>query len=369
MIWLAAKGGIRNLLDLEAFDQLFREAIPLMGVQFLMMIAMAVAATFIGYRYVRWRSMSEITDFENGARPPRLIVHGFIQLVLAGCTICGVGLIFAVGLLQIRGLNYELSGFGRFLAESNKYAMAILVPSSFAMIFLIPRLRPVFDIVLDVVNHFYFRNTLIQDALDDEDEFDISETTFEQGTLLFSRRDAIHGRMKRILSYYRETLDGRPELIVVSHSQGTMIAIEVLNDPEMAWLSNRFQSVSLVTMGSPFSNLYQHYFARFYPALDQPFWSPLRKRIDRWINIFRIDDPVGTELHFPTPHIQNLESERAQADGFCEITEVQPTQNVYSNHPVGCRGHVNYWNDCEVLNILRAELFGHCQHSHQKNAA
>ena len=38
-----------------------------------------------------------------------------------------------------------------------------------------------------------------------------------------------------------------------------------------------------------------------------------------------------------------------QPDGAC--AEAKPKIQV-SNHPVGCRGHVNYWTDREVLEIV-----------------
>ncbi len=338
MAWVSAKSGMQNLLDLKEIDSLFEEAIPLLGVQFLMCSILAASAAIIGFRFLSWRSKHGIEDFLRGARAPRLIVHGGVQSVLAVCTICGVLLVLTIGLLELRAHDHSANHFAKLLADSNRYVLSLLLPGSVIFAFLIPRLQPVFDIVLDVVNHFYFRSTKIDDALDDEDEFDINETTFEHGTLYFSRRDAIHLRMKRILSYYRDTIEHRPELIIVSHSQGTIIAIEVLNDPELDWLKNRFSKVSLVTLGSPLTNLYQHYFAHFYPPLDRPFWSRLRKRVDRWINIFRIDDPVGTEINFPN----NMNVERSSS------------ALNYTNHPVGCRGHVSYWNDGEVLAIMRS---------------
>lgn len=351
MIWLSANGGVKNFLNIPQFEQLFDEAIPLLGVQFVMCAILAVSAAIIGYRFVAWRAKHDVSDFLRGARAPRLIVHGGVQTVLAICTIIGMLLVLTIGFWESRGLRYDELWFGNLMAESNKYVLSVLLPGSVMVMFLIPRMRPVFDIVLDVVNHFYFRSTSWSDGLDDEDEFDIMETTFEQGTLFFSRRDAIHLRMKRILTYYRDTLPARSELIIVSHSQGTMIAIEVLNDPELDWLNQRFTSVSLVTMGTPLTNLYQHYFAHCYPPLDRPYWSNLRKRLNRWVNVFRIDDPVGTEIEFPVG-VSNR-------DG----------QIVFSNHPVGCRGHVNYWSDCEVLEILRSELFRSCLHDCHYKAA
>src|SRR5690606_19018281 len=119
----------------------------------------------------------------------------------------------------------------------------------------------------DVMNHFYFRATQVQDAVNC-DEFDILESTLESGALYFSRRDAIHLRVKKTLAHFRDKLETRPKLTLISHSQGTMIAIEVLNDPELAWLSSSFSEIRLVTMGSPFAHLYQHYFQHLYPQLE-----------------------------------------------------------------------------------------------------
>jgi hypothetical protein len=375
MVWLSANDGMKKWLHMPELEQLFEEAIPLMGVQFLMCAVLAVVVSVIGVRFIRWRSRHQVSDYENGARAPRLIVHGGIQIMLAVCTILGVLLVLGIGLLEARGMEYDRFWFGRLMAESNKYAMAVLLPGSVVLVFLLPRLRPVFDIVLDVVNHFYFRATNLHDTLEDEDEFDINDTTFDQGTLFFARRDMIHQRMKRILLYYRDELEGRPELVIVSHSQGTMVAIEVLNDPELAWLNERFTKVSLVTMGSPFSNLYQHYFNHCYPSLDRPFWSNLRKRMDRWVNVFRIDDPVGTEIGFPdTIDMRTRQSyvQRPLTDSeLPQTSDAEPalSKTRYSNHPVGCRGHVNYWNDSEVLDVLRAELFKTANEAHHSRAA
>ena len=369
MIWIAVNSSANKLLKMPELDHLFQEAIPLLGTQFFMAVIMAIASAIIGYRFIRWRMANGIGEFRDGARPPRLIVHGFVQLVLAVCTVLGVSLVLGIGFMEFRGMPYQEFWFGRLMAEANKYAMGILVPASVMAVFLVPRMRPVFDIVLDVVNHFHFRATHISDALDDEDEFDIKETTFEQGTLFFSRRDAIHCRLKRILNFYRDTLQqNRPQLIIVGHSQGTMVAIEVLNDPELGWLKNRFSSVTLVTMGSPLSNLYQHYFAHLYPSLASPFWSSLRKQTDRWINIFRIDDPVGTEIEFPESRLSEISSKESCDQRLLSCDSTGGKQ-AYSNHPVGCRGHVNYFNDCEVLDILKNQLFEKCSDEHRFRAA
>ena len=373
MLWIGAKEGLGVLAELPEYAKVFDDALPFLGVQLAMMAIITMASILVLLRYFYWRRTATVSGFNNGNRPPRLIVNRSLQLVIAICTGIGVAIVSALCIVQLLGYSYKEFQFGMLLVEANKYAISVLVPASGLALLLIPKMRPAFDMLLDVVNHFYFRATKMEDALDDDDEFDIVETTFENGKLFFSRRDAIHLRIKRILTHYRDQLDrnqnsNRPELVLVSHSQGTMAAIEILNDEELGWLNNSFSSVSLVTMGSPLSHIYQHYFGHIYPGLEQPFWVSLRRRIDRWTNICRIDDFVGTEILFPenqsTAYTGSANSERANFQsaqgslGLGRSTEgsVKGTQIEFSNLPVGPRGHTNYWADLEVLTILRPIL-------------
>ena len=163
---------------------------------------------------------------------------------------------------------------GDLLAEVNGYAVGALVPIAGILFLALHYLRSVLDIILDVVNHFYFRPTTPHDReVNAEEMYDIDEVTFDGQQMYFARRDAIHRRFKRILNHYRHSIKGRPQLTIISHSQGSMVAIEVLNDKELAWLKQKFRAVNFVTMGSPFHHIYQNYFQHFYPPLDQPFWN------------------------------------------------------------------------------------------------
>ena len=346
MLWVGAKEGLGVLAELPELAAVFDDALPFLGVQLVMMAVVLIAAMLVLLRYALWRSTATVSRFNGGSRAPRLLVNGSLQLVVAACTAVGVTLVSALFFMQLLSLSYSDYRLGKMMMESNKYAISVLVPAGGLVLLLIPKLRPALDMLLDVVNHFYFRPTEMEDALDDDDEFDIVDTTFEKGKLFFSRRDAIHQRIKRILTHYRDQFDAhpdwRPDLAIVSHSQGTMAAIEILNDEELSWINNSFRSVSLVTMGSPLSHVYQHYFGHIYPSLDQPYWVSLRRRIDRWTNICRIDDFVGTDISFPKNQIIGEGSQGAQID--------------FSNHAVGPRGHTNYWSDLEVLEVLRPLL-------------
>jgi hypothetical protein len=354
MLWVSAKEGVSLLAKLPGFAQVFDDAIPFLGVQLMMAAVILVATAITLGRYYWWRKNASQETFQNGSRAPRLIVNEWLQIVLAACTMIGVLMVSTLCILKMLDVSYQEFWFGKMMVEANKYAIGVVVPIGSLMLLLLPRLRPGFDIALDVVNHFYFRPTNIQDALNDDDEFDIAETTFENGSMFFSRRDAIHVRLIGILAHYRDLYDHHPELVIVSHSQGTMAAIEVLNDEDLAWLNHSFRSVKLVTMGSPLNHLYQHYFGHCYPILESHYWSSLRRRIDQWTNIYRIDDFVGTNLEFPDQSTTDLSS------GDSSMTQQTPSfakPVVFENFPVGLRGHVSYWSDREVLDVLKEQLF------------
>lgn len=362
MLWVTAKEGITRLQRVPEFAAAFDEALPMLGVQFVMLVITAAAAMLVIAKYFLWRAGNDIETFRAGSRSPRLIINSLQQWVLAGCTAVGVWLVFALCVMNILGIPYRDSLLGQALAEANKYAVVCLAPMAGLIFLSLRHLRPAFDIILDVVNHFYFRSTMMEDALEDDDEFDIKETTFESGSLYFSRRDNIHNRMKRILVYYRDRLQHRPELVIVSHSQGTMVAVEVLNDPEMAWLSGSFSRTALLTMGSPLTYLYQNYFGHLYPSLNSPTWDHLRSRVDRWVNLFRIDDFVGQRIEFPV-HGRSL-----QVTPMLAVDKDAAIQSC-TDHPLGCRGHVNYWEDVEAIAVIKQEIFAIQSQSAKRRAA
>ena len=353
LLWVSTKEVIVKLVELNEFKRLFDEAIPMLGVQFLMALVMTAVTLVLLLHYLRKRSSINAESFRRGQRVPRLLVHPVMQLSLGICTTIGVSLVMWISIVENSGNDWHSDALASLMGTANKYAIAVLMPLGGLMLFLLPKMRGVLDIILDVVNHFYFRATKIKDVLDDDDEFDIRESTFESGTLYFPRRDQILQRIKRILTHYRDEYSHRPDLVLVAHSQGTVDAIETLNDPEMDWLRNSFGKVTLVTMGSPVTHLYQHYFGHFYPPFTDRFWNTLHQQIDRWVNIFRVDDFVGLDVdfgHLPQSREEAMAMNR-NLDSQCKLHFAQ-----CSNHPVGARGHVNYWADVEVLEILKSEL-------------
>ena len=125
----------------------------------------------------------------------------------------------------------------------------------------VPYLRSGLDLIYDVINHFHFRFRDIPDprTLTRADDPD------------FPVRHAIQHRLSAALAHFAGRLAGPDQppcgLVILSHSQGTVVAIDVLNDPAHNAAFGRSASVRLVTMGSPFSHIYQHYFRHHYPEL------------------------------------------------------------------------------------------------------
>jgi len=317
------------------FETMFQKAAPLIGVQCIMFLFIAVVAIVCLARYMRWSESSRIADYRKGSRAPRLIMHKSLQFSTIACAFVGMALVLYVSMHEFAGTNHKEDSLCCLLVEANKYAIGFLVPIGGVLLLSLHLMRPVLDIILDVTNHFYFRRASKADRIRGVGEdFDIDEVTFDGGELYYCRRDVIHRRIKRILEHYRETMPGNPTLTIVSHSQGSMIAIEVLNDDELAWVNRKFKQVNFITMGSPFHHIYQEYFQHFYPPLDDEQWTNLRSRVSRWLNIFRIDDFVGTDIEFP----ESLP---------------QTQSGAYSNHEVERKGHMLYWCDRQVLSIIR----------------
>ena len=149
-------------------------------------------------------------------------------------------------------------------------------------------------------------------------------------------RERIHSRMQVLM----ETLirDEVPEeIIIVSHSQGTMIALDVIEARGKHWLGSLPPGgrLKLVTMGSPYIHLYNSYFPSLFADLAR---RPQLQKVTagglltEWVNIFRVDDFVGT-------HIDTSRNEGQPNDGTGWPQEV----------PVPPNGHTNYWADVKVM--------------------
>lgn len=154
----------------------------------------------------------------------------------------------------------------------------------------------------------------------------------------------------RFIATLEAVLAEKPDkLVVLSHSQGTMVAIDGLRHMQLNQASQSDsqsdsqadaqpeqgrqvfddatgQMTHLVTMGSPYQHLYQHYF----PRTHQPDPFVGERPVKSWLNIFRTNDYIGQEISGPDKHIRN--------------------------EHVGARGHTGYWRDEDVLRYIVTHL-------------
>ncbi|MFV0492316.1 MAG: hypothetical protein ACK5M4_10895 [Pseudorhodobacter sp.] len=129
---------------------------------------------------------------------------------------------------------------------------------------------------------------------------------------------------ERIEGRFRSTLkklliqEHADKITVISHSQGTVVVTRGLQQMR----SQLPVKPTLVTMGSPLTHVYTHYFALNYQMPGEcPDW------LESWHNIYRRDDFVGTYI----------------------------TGHGAQNHPVRAAGHTGYWIDPEVWKIFRSQ--------------
>lgn len=164
-------------------------------------------------------------------------------------------------------------------------------------------IRQAVKLALDVVNHFAAPSSQ------------------------FPIRKKIADRLDETLEFLLAPKDA-PHLVVICHSQGTVIALDKLlgyqkyvdhggwpvRRREQVWvpglwqsrLKNEVASLTILTFGSPITHLYQHYFSTLYPSLAEypDVVASAQDRIEgrlRWYNCYRIDDYVGTFIEPSVP--------------------------------------------------------------------
>jgi hypothetical protein len=120
---------------------------------------------------------------------------------------------------------------------------------------------------------------------------------------------------------------GVRKLVVVAHSQGSVIALDELAQAHAPELSSEVQ---LVTVGSPITHLYQHYFPNVYPGWSDPKWDLFFARVTHWVNLYRLGDYVGTRVQ-------------------------PPGRAPFQQQAIGPGSHTGYWRDPRLVAALAGE--------------
>jgi hypothetical protein len=217
---------------------------------------------------------------------PRLLVHPGIMYLLIALTLFAL-VSFAVAV-----------GFGYFqlheaLKNSSRLVVQITVPVITVLGFLFRKgLGSWLHIMADITNHFFRPHSTCPWPW---------KPTDDPRPEAFTRQWRSGARFRRVLEEIVRS-GHVSHVTVVAHSQGTMTAIDMLR---LDWAARLLagREVYLMTMGSPFTNLYQYYFPHRYPPLftdrDQlthAWGSSLRRTVRAWTNIYRVDDFIGTRI-------------------------------------------------------------------------
>jgi hypothetical protein len=294
------------------FRRVFKLAVPILGVVWLMAAVLAVsfAASYFLRWLVQWRATRGRLAATGRLDPlPRLLLSPLLVGAVATSSLIRVAVILGIATvvlgLLVRGGKIPC----RLPADYLHVDFAITMTAIVGMALLSVRAiaAEALSMGLDVAE--FFRPASRSDP---------------------GSKAALMRRFTRVVQWLLEY--ERPSRVVfVTHSQGTVLATEALASPERAGLLGPCKT-ALVTMGSPFGHLYQHYFPAGFPPLKDARWDLLRKTLVQWRNLYRADDYVGTTI--------------LGGEG-----------DFPRNIPISAGGHTGYWSDTEVRRHLQ-EVIG-----------
>jgi hypothetical protein len=210
------------------------------------------------------KALAALAELDTPERYPRVIVSEVFQTAVIAST--AVLVLAFLAFPKIPNEIYRVPIEARLIAPGLLFGI-------FVIVLLSERLRWGLNFAIDVVNHF------IEPGRD------------------YPVRRHIAERFSKALDVLLQD-GGCRKLVVLAHSQGTVIALEALL--ENVWeqrLKARVDSLTIITFGSPWSHIYQHYFDD-YPQTAGAVIKALNesKAPVRWINVYRVDDVIGTHV-------------------------------------------------------------------------
>jgi hypothetical protein len=140
----------------------------------------------------------------------------------------------------------------------------------------------------------------------------------------YPRRERIKQRLDSLMIELFED-QKFDRLVFIAHSQGTVIVHDYLKAIAGSGKLDGVAEIHVLTLASPLTHLYQHYFEDYRQASIGPSWLPAK--LISWSNVWRIDDPIADTIRLPGPP--------AITDGI-----------------LGLGGHIDYWRDPAVLTTV-----------------
>jgi hypothetical protein len=259
---------------------------------------------------VWWLTRQANAAVTESAAPRLIVVPAALEcLVVYGCVLSVLTVIDSLGIMDLRWgpVSYRWLYLVYTIVAAGVIAGSVLF-------------RNVIHILMDIIIHF---RTFDSDRL---------IPTSLSGPTFYPIRARIAGRLRDVLNL---SLRKCPtHLLIIAHSQGTVIALEELCSPEWQRRFADLKSVTLLTFGSPLTHIYQEYLPRLYGPLTTGRWVQLRQNVPRWVNLYRLDDYVGTRIDSSVPN-------------WPVNVPLQPGLRL--------GGHTHYWT-CEVFAMLAEGL-------------
>ncbi len=307
---------LSNFLEPSVFTSLIdqiRESLKLLSLVTLDIIVIAV--TFV---------LAYVTHGIKSKTPPKLGHEPvFTRLIIPSAVPIAAALLSAIWVAAIyfctcQGqCNSGLCGWvdsatGRILLNAT---LVLGLGGAFLQI-----LQGGFDVAGDIVN--YFKSDL---GHRQANPFYAIATVFDYKP--YKHANLSHRLQERLESISRHlTQEYGPftRITFVTHSLGSMIAIDTLRKMTNKWDGPRLE---LVTMGSPYRKVFNFYFPHLFPPLNRDDIPAL----SRWMNIYRSNDYVGDTVSFK--------------DGF-----------PVDERAKSAKGHLGYFADPEVMSEFKTWL-------------
>ena len=317
------------------------------------LVCIAVVSVFVllnriawaGRLRQHWQGVQYFDDEIENAELHRVIVSPKISVLMylsfVLFTLLSIYILLphaAVELLNQNELIAHVSTLIEMMGGYYKYMIGFVIASVIAITGFAYLVRDGIDVATDIIT--YLNDYSWKTGKSDEEE---TQTYLEKWLSLkmppvsktgYYNRKRIKMRLELLVA--KLVKQEKPdEIYIVSHSQGTVIAMDVIDEYGSEWRKSMKSGArfGLVTMGSPYTHIYNHYFPSSFPDVSsRKGLQPVGNGgiLDNWINIFRVDDFVGTHI---------------DPDG------IWPKE-----HPVLPNGHTSYWVDVNVARILQSAL-------------
>lgn len=146
----------------------------------------------------------------------------------------------------------------------------------------------------------------------------------------YPRRNRIEHRldtlMKDVVS--RQRYD---RLLFVAHSQGTVILYDYFRSQRDEASIDGVKRIDMLTLAAPLTHLYRYYFEHYDQIVGPGHLNP---KLASWINIWRLDDPIGSRVD-------------TVDEGFIENEVLVDPDSRPSRG-----GHLNYWREVRVREAI-----------------